>query len=421
MDPDRFLAARGKTRAGAKNGDCHQFVHRHGSRNKVLRLKRIGWLYPIFRDFHFCRWPLALGQLISSSVNATKAKDTRASSSGLNGPLAHLLTCALLLLGCGSVGPPLPPLLNIPERSDDLSARQTPEGVVLEWTWPALTTEGMPLRNLSEFAVHRLEIGGPSQVPSRGHFERNSTLATSLEDAGLEPFGPGEKVRIILPTQSLLGKTFAFGVRGSSRRGRTSDFSELVVIHVVEPPGPPGAPVVAVGQDAIAIEWQAAERASAYRVFRGAESGGPFDEIGRTQKTTLHDPDFQWKKRYYYRVRSFGQSATGEVEGPDSSTGDVFTQDTFPPRPPLDLRTVVTRKSVELSWQPNPEEDLAGYRVWRTGASGEAVALNDELLESPTYSDRAIERGQSYRYALSAADQDGNESERSEPVPVSLR
>ena len=32
-----------------KNGDCHQFAPRHIPRNKVLSLKRIGWLYPIFR------------------------------------------------------------------------------------------------------------------------------------------------------------------------------------------------------------------------------------------------------------------------------------------------------------------------------------------------------------------------------------
>ena len=48
-----YLAARGKSRAGAKNGDCHQFAPRHDPRNKALSLKRIGWLYPIFRDLHF--------------------------------------------------------------------------------------------------------------------------------------------------------------------------------------------------------------------------------------------------------------------------------------------------------------------------------------------------------------------------------
>ena len=47
------LAALGKSRSGAKNGDCHQFAPRYGPIKKALSLKRIGWLYPIFRDLHF--------------------------------------------------------------------------------------------------------------------------------------------------------------------------------------------------------------------------------------------------------------------------------------------------------------------------------------------------------------------------------
>ena len=47
------LAASGKSHAEEKNGGCHQFTPRHGPRNKALSLKRIDWLYPIFRDLHF--------------------------------------------------------------------------------------------------------------------------------------------------------------------------------------------------------------------------------------------------------------------------------------------------------------------------------------------------------------------------------
>ena len=46
------LAARGENRAGAKNGDCHQFALGHGPRKTAPGLKRIGWLYPIFRDVY---------------------------------------------------------------------------------------------------------------------------------------------------------------------------------------------------------------------------------------------------------------------------------------------------------------------------------------------------------------------------------
>ena len=34
--PAKGLAARGKSRSGAKNGDCHQFAPRHDPRNKHL-------------------------------------------------------------------------------------------------------------------------------------------------------------------------------------------------------------------------------------------------------------------------------------------------------------------------------------------------------------------------------------------------
>ena len=95
-EAEAALAARGKSRSGAKNGDCHQFAPRHGLRKKALSLKRIGRLgavkksgtatrglaltslvaarikprlavprffhssqYPIFRDLHFCHGLLA--------------------------------------------------------------------------------------------------------------------------------------------------------------------------------------------------------------------------------------------------------------------------------------------------------------------------------------------------------------------------
>ena len=49
------------SRTGEKNEDCHQSARRHGPRNKELHLKRIGWLYPIFRDVYLCHGLLGDG------------------------------------------------------------------------------------------------------------------------------------------------------------------------------------------------------------------------------------------------------------------------------------------------------------------------------------------------------------------------
>ena len=85
------LAACGKRGAGTKNGDCHQFAPRHGLRDIGLSLKRIGWLYPIFRKVYFYRglrgrrrrrrwvippWAAALGALSFLGLGVFSLTDT---------------------------------------------------------------------------------------------------------------------------------------------------------------------------------------------------------------------------------------------------------------------------------------------------------------------------------------------------------
>jgi len=86
---------------------------------------------------------------------------------------------------------------------------------------------------------------------------------------------------------------------------------------------------------------------------------------------------------------------------------------------PANLRAAAAPASIELAWDRDTEADLAGYRVFRAEGSGEFARVA-EVSQIPTYSDHAIEPGKTYRYAVSAFDQAGNESRRSEPVEVSV-
>ena len=65
----------------------------------------------------------------------------------------------------------------------------------------------------------------------------------------------------------------------------------------------------------------------------------------------------------------------------------------------------------------NAEPDLKGYYLYRSVEGGPFQRVG-ELLETPAASDRGIERGRRYRYAVSAVDQKGNESARSAAVEV---
>jgi hypothetical protein len=89
--------------------------------------------------------------------------------------------------------------------------------------------------------------------------------------------------------------------------------------------------------------------------------------------------------------------------------------DTTPPRPPEGIQAVALDNAVELSWLPNPEPDVAGYKVWlsdrydgryeRIGSTG-----------SVGFVDYAAGNGVRVYYAVTAFDYEGNESDLSKDV-----
>lgn len=66
---------------------------------------------------------------------------------------------------------------------------------------------------------------------------------------------------------------------------------------------------------------------------------------------------------------------------------------------------------VSLTWGPNTEEDLAGYRIYR------GTSMIDETA-STTYTDNTVLPGITYSYSISAYNTADQESERSAPVTV---
>lgn len=331
-----------------------------------------------------------------------------------------ILLLSLVSLHCGAVGEPRPPLLNIPERAEDFAARQTPQGIVLEWTWPRMTTEGVPLDDLARFDVYGFELAPGSPTPDAELFDRESRPLASMQSDQLEPYGPGERVRLVLEPEPLMGKLIALGVRAESRRGRFVGFSNLITIEVVAPPGRPEEPSVTVASDAIVLEWPAVERAAGYAVERATNEAGPFQPLGRPDSNQFRDPGYQTGGTYVYRVRAIARGAAGEAEGLASEAVAVTPRDTFAPAQPLGLRAIATETAVELSWEQSPEPDLAGYRLRRRQQDSEVVLLQDELLRSASYSDRGVARGQTYLYEVTAVDEEGNESLPSEAIQVGV-
>ena len=98
----------------------------------------------------------------------------------------------------------------------------------------------------------------------------------------------------------------------------------------------------------------------------------------------------------------------------------------FPPAAPTGLVAVASAAangsgpSIDLSWLPNTEADLAGYVVYRRESplEGQAAApwrrvSPQEPVVGPAFHDTDIQPGRTYAYAVSAIDHEGHESARS--------
>ncbi len=120
---------------------------------------------------------------------------------------------------------------------------------------------------------------------------------------------------------------------------------------------------------------------------------------------------------YRYFVQAFeGESRQSEI----SDVISITPLDTFAPAVPAGLTAVAAVNSVELAWERNTEDDFVGYHIYRS-TDGRAFERIAGPIEAPTYSDHAVEAGKKYSYAVTAIDNAGNESRRSEPAEVTAQ
>ena len=113
------------------------------------------------------------------------------------------------------------------------------------------------------------------------------------------------------------------------------------------------------------------------------------------------------------------RDATAELAGPVSAAVTVDTTDIFAPSVPRGLGIVFTAAThtMDLSWMPDTEPDLAGYLVDRSQDDGPWQQISPaDPISVPAYSDTTAQPGHRYRYAVRAVDTHGNRSQRSAPA-----
>jgi hypothetical protein len=314
--------------------------------------------------------------------------------------IAAALAAISLLAGCGYVGEPLAPALNIPVAIKDLRALEYGDNLVIEFTAPALSTEGVVLRALTGV---ELRIG-----PTEPDFNVDR-WAPKARRVDAEILKPGDVLKEV-PARDFVGKEIVIAARAIGPKGRAGAWSNLAILTVIEPLRQPAGLKAVAAPEGVQLSWSSPH--AKFRIFRatGEEKPAP---IADADGTTYSDTSAAFDTAYRYFVQAIQDKAESQV----SETAKITPIDTFPPAVPAGLTATAGSGSVELSWERNTESDFRGYRVYRAPETG-SFARIAENVDTPVYSDKTVEPNKKYRYAITSFDLKGNESQQSPPVEI---
>jgi len=357
----------------------------------------------------------------------------------------------LLLGGCGAPGEPQPPSPPIPSAVNDLAAHQQGNGVQLVFTLPGHTVGGDRLAEPPAIEIFR----GP--LKSNGSLDNKSfKLVYTIPGALADSYAAQGKIQFTdpLPPEDLRARSgvrYAYRVRTRASKKKDSADSNTVSAKLYPVPDRIGSLEARVTQNAIELSWpvpqfpataNSAEPLSGYHVYRGeldpsspvpasndlsqAKWKSPPILLAPSQSNSYQDTLFDFGKTYIYQVRSLVIAGGNPIESDDSVPALVTPRDTFPPGAPQNLVVAEIPAengaiSEDLSWSINLENDLAGYRIYRSEQQGErGYSLQVQLLLSPAYRDASVQPGHRYWYVVTAVDRAGNESGPSDPVLADL-
>jgi hypothetical protein len=318
---------------------------------------------------------------------------------------APALGFSLVLAGCGYPGEPLPPALNRPVPVADLNAVEQGTKIVVHFTMPKITTEGLPIPGTPEIEIRIGPLPGAHwEVPE---WERNSERVPA-DAIRTSRSGVNTTVSAAIDTSKLYGKTVVIGARVHGPSKRDAGWSRFGVLQVVAAlPRPEGLQAKYI-LGAVQLEWHAA--APQFRIFRRIPSEPDWDEAGESDRPSFSDATIDYGKTYEYYVQAVEKAGDKYAESEPSATLAFKPEDRFAPAVPAGLTAVPGTRTIELVWERNVEKDFAAYRVYR---DGKKIA---DGLTAPAFSDKDVKAGTKYSYEIGAIDTSGNESAHTQPV-----
>lgn len=352
--------------------------------------------------------------------------------------LLALLAATAVASACGKKGPPLPPLVLLPNPPGEVAAVRRGERIDLSFTVPNANTDRSAPADLARVEVYAWTVPGAvsgDDIVRRG--TRVASVAVNLpndpdepEPKDAAPKGDGVEQNAKVSVSDTLAPGVepsayrAYVAVGINARGRRGALSRSVAVPLVPPPAAPAQPAVTYTEKSMTVTWPAvavaADTLIAYSVYRSGPTPVALTPTP-VADTTFADAGIEWQQERCYEVRAVATIESVRIESAASPARCVTPRDTFAPARPEGLVGVGSEGAVSLIWTANADADLAGYLVLRAVAPATQLEPITAAPITDTNFRDTVAGGSRATYAVQAVDKAGNRSAASAQISETAR
>ena len=335
-------------------------------------------------------------------------------------------------LACGRKADIIVPGTILPEPVADLSAASADDGIILFWTIPNRSTSGQPLTDLAGFDILRAEMpegkdGCPCQFAKVASIdiEYPKNAVVKGDKAAWTDRASGLRPGVMYVYKVVPVNTGAYAGRESG----------TATARLLNPFTTPTDFAAVAGNASVKLGWRPVltlETASMFKdlvgfnVYRTQKPEGQLQSplnVEPLMGGEFVDSGVKNGETYYYRITALRGSERPYTEGTPTGWVSATPSDKEPPAPPTGLQAVPGAGVVLLSWEPDMDEVISGYRLFRKGPEDKDMKpVLPRASRLITYKDTDVRPGASYTYCVTTLDDatPPNESGRSQTVTVTM-
>ncbi len=352
---------------------------------------------------------------------------------------ALIFAFSAALIGCGRVGPPLPPIKYKALVPEVLQVRQRGTALVITWPKPSVVAIDNSKIARAEILRRDEKADTPARLPEEQFLNEAQIVGTiSLKD-----ITTAEANTLVftdkLPEGGLSSQLrYRYAIRYINFSGASLPLSNYALLEPITAVAKaPETLTSELTQEAIKLSWtpptsnldeSQPARAVGYNIYRRTKDQLDFPDkpinANLLTNNSFEDKQFRFGNNYIYIVRSVSPGKEGTIESPDSMEVSVKAKDTFPPLAPTNVTGAAAAGISSLFWPANKEKDLKGYLVYRAEnkntPSSQWMKLTPAPITTTTFRDERAQVGKTYFYFITAIDITGNESSPSEAVEIEV-